>query len=259
VALLVAACVGGCDCYGTTPADDGLDASLADAGLDASLADAGDGSEADAAGGCYSGPAETRGLGECRDGELVCEGGQCDVCTGEVLPAIEVCNLRDDDCDGATDEDAPPVCGDGCHCVDVGAAAGFDVPSAVAENVVLAEDGSLALAGGSDVGTWRAEFFAYEACFCNAFLQVHPQADLPDGSSIVVHSRQWESSEGSPGEWETVGVYPGGPTVDEMPLTGDPAFCSTFYTEIRFELHAAPDGQSPRLTCFWLEPLCWLC
>jgi hypothetical protein len=56
---------------------------------------------------CYTGPPATRGVGRCRDGVRMCVGGTFSgPCTGEVLPVTEVCNGVDDDCDGATDEDA---------------------------------------------------------------------------------------------------------------------------------------------------------
>ncbi|MCK6548399.1 hypothetical protein L6R52_21305 [Myxococcota bacterium] len=64
--------------------------------------------------GCYTGPANTRGIGACRDGSEQCVqagagsnwGG---VCTGQVTPSTEVCgNFVDDDCNGAADEGCAP-------------------------------------------------------------------------------------------------------------------------------------------------------
>ncbi len=55
---------------------------------------------------CYDGPPETRGVGACVEGTLTCEqGGWTEVCVGQRQPSPEVCNGRDDDCDGAVDED----------------------------------------------------------------------------------------------------------------------------------------------------------
>ncbi|MBT9559529.1 MAG: hypothetical protein IV100_26095 [Myxococcales bacterium] len=58
---------------------------------------------------CYSGPALTAGVGECRVGERICSSaGGFTPCAGQVTPAAtEACNDKDDDCDGATDEGCP--------------------------------------------------------------------------------------------------------------------------------------------------------
>jgi hypothetical protein len=58
---------------------------------------------------CYTGPAETRGKGACKDGTPACdaEGNPTGACEGEVLPSAEVCSgeaVVDEDCDGAADE-----------------------------------------------------------------------------------------------------------------------------------------------------------
>lgn len=55
---------------------------------------------------CYSG-SSGEGIGECHAGTFVCDastGGTSTVCEGEVTPRLEICNSRDDDCDGRTDE-----------------------------------------------------------------------------------------------------------------------------------------------------------
>ena len=64
---------------------------------------------------CYSGSPETLGVGECVAGQLTCAAGQWgaftpfnlfieDFCLGEVTPKPEICNGKDDDCDGVVEE-----------------------------------------------------------------------------------------------------------------------------------------------------------
>ena len=63
---------------------------------------------------CYTGPAGTLGRGVCSAGEQVCDrdGAGYGPCGGEVIPDGEICDGRDDDCDGVVD-DAP---GTGAPC-----------------------------------------------------------------------------------------------------------------------------------------------
>lgn len=59
---------------------------------------------------CYTGPASTRKKGLCKDGVQLCIRGRWKgTCTQQVEPTSELCNQKDDDCDGKTDEDG--VCG----------------------------------------------------------------------------------------------------------------------------------------------------
>jgi hypothetical protein len=53
--------------------------------------------------GCYSGPNGTDNVGVCHGGTSVCSNGVWGPCQGQKLPATEICNGLDDDCDGHID------------------------------------------------------------------------------------------------------------------------------------------------------------
>ncbi|MEM5854234.1 MAG: putative metal-binding motif-containing protein [Candidatus Aenigmatarchaeota archaeon] len=53
---------------------------------------------------CYSGAEGTDGVGECRAGIQKCQNGTWGMCEGQVLPEGELCDGKDNDCDGKVDE-----------------------------------------------------------------------------------------------------------------------------------------------------------
>jgi hypothetical protein len=54
---------------------------------------------------CYEGePPESAGVGSCQAGQRFCVDGEYSECLGQVRPGEEICNGRDDDCDGDIDE-----------------------------------------------------------------------------------------------------------------------------------------------------------
>jgi streptogramin lyase len=63
---------------------------------------------------CYPGAPETLDVGVCHSGHADCAHGVFLECQGAKLPGTEVCNQRDDDCDGTIDEWVASPCG-GCN------------------------------------------------------------------------------------------------------------------------------------------------
>jgi hypothetical protein len=60
---------------------------------------------------CYTGPAGTANKGICTKGRAVClPSGRWGSCSGDVTPITEVCNGKDDDCNGQIDDNLTRVC-----------------------------------------------------------------------------------------------------------------------------------------------------
>lgn len=62
---------------------------------------------------CYSFDPATKGVGVCKVGTQSCKSGYWQTCVGEVSPSQEICDNKDNDCDGQTDEGVKSSCG-GC-------------------------------------------------------------------------------------------------------------------------------------------------
>lgn len=65
---------------------------------------------------CYAGPDDTAGVGLCVAGVQSCDAGVWSPCADEVLPARELCNGEDDNCDGEIDETCQCSPGDTQSC-----------------------------------------------------------------------------------------------------------------------------------------------
>ena len=59
---------------------------------------------------CYDGASDTEDVGVCQAGQRVCVNGTYTDCLGQVLPQIEICNAKDDDCNGSIDDVAEAAC-----------------------------------------------------------------------------------------------------------------------------------------------------
>jgi hypothetical protein len=64
--------------------------------------------------GCYTGSLATQNVGLCHGGTQTCVLGHWGACAGELTPAAEICDGKDNDCDGQSDEDlGSSICGVG--------------------------------------------------------------------------------------------------------------------------------------------------
>ncbi len=59
---------------------------------------------------CYTATSNTMGVGLCKAGTQTCSAGKWSACTGEVIPAKEICDNKDNDCDGKTDDNLSQTC-----------------------------------------------------------------------------------------------------------------------------------------------------
>ena len=58
---------------------------------------------------CYDGPAGTVGVGVCAGGRQTCEAGDFGGCLGQTLPAVEICDSVDNNCNGLADDETREV------------------------------------------------------------------------------------------------------------------------------------------------------
>jgi hypothetical protein len=103
---------------------------------------------------CYRGPEGTAEVGVCRAGKRFCAGDVWSACEGEVLPDFEICNVRDDDCDGRADERVQSPCG-GCDPECSGGVWGqLDAPFEPASGLEVTSSGELTLARAQLASSW---------------------------------------------------------------------------------------------------------
>lgn len=97
---------------------------------------------------CYPGSAQTRNVGICRDGQQACIQGKWDVCRNAILPQTEICDGKDNDCNGTLDENC---CSSFQHSQSV-----FAFDSDVAD-IAFTPDGQIMAVASQDafVRVWR--------------------------------------------------------------------------------------------------------
>jgi hypothetical protein len=64
---------------------------------------------------CYTGPSGTQNVGICHGGNQTCTAGSWGSCNGQQLPETEVCDAKDNNCNGQTDENTATLCYDLPH------------------------------------------------------------------------------------------------------------------------------------------------
>lgn len=175
----------GCDCGSASPIEDG------DAGSDASPApDAGppcDEREHPEPEPCYSGPAETRNVGACREGQRTCAGGAWSACVNERLPSDpDLC--WDADCDGEIDLE--PECAPCDAGLCLGAEGDRSFEEVVLEGLVPCADEAdcVTLAPGTATGTLRAIFQGRD-CLSSMWTQIDATLELPEGATATAEFR----------------------------------------------------------------------
>jgi hypothetical protein len=102
---------------------------------------------------CYEGAPGTAGVGPCRGGLSVCDGGRFGGCEGQIVPQAEACDSTDNDCNGRVD-DLPAGA---CVCQPGTSRACYTGPAGTANVGVCAGGTQACLANGQGYGPCQGE------------------------------------------------------------------------------------------------------
>ena len=97
---------------------------------------------------CYSYDVSTLGKGVCKKGTQLCNAGYWESCKGDIGPSPEVCDSKDNDCDGETDEGVKSTCGNcdlTCNQQTIGGANSWNLNSENSTGLGLDPQGNVTL------------------------------------------------------------------------------------------------------------------
>jgi len=134
---------------------------------------------------CYTGPANTQGVGICKPGSQTCaNNGNWGPCTGEILPATESCNnSTDDDCDGQVNEGCG-TSGPRIMFVTLNEGHTGNLGGLAGANALCASQASAA----SMPGTWKAFLSTSTQNVKDLFIGTDASLPVVNKANVVMHS-----------------------------------------------------------------------
>lgn len=119
---------------------------------------------------CYTGAMGTQGVGPCKGGTQTCAAGQWGTCVGQVVPATEICDSIDQNCNGDTSEgtcslaNAQSSCSGGSCSVSSCNSGYSNCDSSMTNGCETRHTGWSNTAPGEDLGDWEADAYYGFGC-----------------------------------------------------------------------------------------------